>query len=64
MRFVVYDGMAEYFERVFDDCIVRLDRGVVVGVSEDIFKILWDCRKKNRINEVTGLDGNAKKMLK
>lgn len=65
MRFVVYDGMAETFQRTFDDgTIVMLRRGVVTGVSDEIFKILWDSRKKNRINEVISMDKSAIRCLK
>lgn len=64
MKFVVYDGMSDVYERVFDEQILSLKKGIVTGVSEDIFNILRDCRKKNRIVEVIGLDGNAKKVLK
>jgi hypothetical protein len=65
MKFVVYDGMAEAFDRKFDDGdFVYLKRGIVTGISDELFSVLKDCKNKNRIVEVTALDGNAKRVLK
>jgi hypothetical protein len=64
MKFVVYGGMSDAYNRTFDDGkFVYLKRFVVTGVSDEILSILKDTMKKNRIVEVISLDNNTKKIL-
>jgi len=64
MKYVVYDGMSDAYDRKFDDGkFIYLKKGIVTGVSDELFNILKDTRMKNRIVEVISLDRMSKKGL-
>jgi len=64
MKYVVYDGMSDAYDRKFDDGkFVYLKKGVVTAVSEEIFSVLKDCKRTHRISEVIALDNLSKKNL-
>jgi len=57
MRYWVYYGYSDRFERHFDDGkFILLKKGIVTAVSDEISSILDDCKQRNEVTEVTGID--------
>jgi hypothetical protein len=63
-KYVVYDGNTDVYIRKFTEGkFVHLPKGVVTCISNEMFLILKDSKKSNRINEVIGIDSKSKKNL-